>query len=171
MPYFSLISLLHVSALLVPLSRGLKYYNEKCIYFFPWCNNPTRAQTASLFRSVDHTKLDTHTHTHTGLLWTSNQLVTEASTLTANTTDAYPCLQTDSHLRSQQSVGSWPMPEIARLPGYACKHLITAYSSLWHSYIHTYTVHLTLYAPCIILPYVYETTRCTKFLWLDFIFY
>ena len=30
--------------------------------------------------------------------------------------------------------------------------------------------NLTLYAPCIILQYVYEPTRCTKFLWLDFIF-
>ena len=29
---------------------------------------------------------------------------------------------------------------------------------------------LTLYAPCIILQYVYEPTRCTKFLWSDFIF-
>ena len=31
--------------------------------------------------------------------------------------------------------------------------------------------YLTLYVPCIILQYVYEPTRCTKFLWLDFIFY
>ena len=30
---------------------------------------------------------------------------------------------------------------------------------------------LKLYAPCIILQYVYKPTRCTKFLWLDFIFY
>ena len=29
---------------------------------------------------------------------------------------------------------------------------------------------LTLYAPCIILQYVYKPTSCTKFLWLDFIF-
>ena len=29
----------------------------------------------------------------------------------------------------------------------------------------------TLYAPCIILQYVYKPTRCTKFLWLDFIFH
>ena len=29
---------------------------------------------------------------------------------------------------------------------------------------------LTLYAPCITLQYVYKPTRCTKFLWLDFIF-
>ena len=26
-----------------------------------------------------------------------------------------------------------------------------------------------LYAPCIILQYAYKPTRCTKFLWLDFI--
>ena len=31
--------------------------------------------------------------------------------------------------------------------------------------------NLTLYSPCIILQYVRETARCTKFLWLDFIFY
>ena len=30
---------------------------------------------------------------------------------------------------------------------------------------------LTLYAPCIILQYVYEPTRCSKFLWLEFIFH
>ena len=30
---------------------------------------------------------------------------------------------------------------------------------------------LTLYAPCIILHYVYKPTRCTKFLWIDLIFY
>ena len=30
---------------------------------------------------------------------------------------------------------------------------------------------LTLYAPWFILQYVYKPTRCTKFLWLDFIFY
>ena len=29
---------------------------------------------------------------------------------------------------------------------------------------------LILYAPCIILQYVYKPTRCTKFMWLDFIF-
>ena len=27
------------------------------------------------------------------------------------------------------------------------------------------------YVPCIILQYVYEPTRCTNFLWLDFILY
>ena len=32
-------------------------------------------------------------------------------------------------------------------------------------------MNLTLYAPSIILQYVYEPTRCTKFFWLDFIFY
>ena len=31
--------------------------------------------------------------------------------------------------------------------------------------------NLKLYAPCIILQYVYKPTRCTKFLWLYFIFY
>ena len=31
-------------------------------------------------------------------------------------------------------------------------------------------VYLTLYAPCIILQYVYEPTRCTEFVLLDFIF-
>ena len=30
---------------------------------------------------------------------------------------------------------------------------------------------LTLYALCINLQYVYRPTRCTKFLWLDFIFH
>ena len=34
-----------------------------------------------------------------------------------------------------------------------------------------YTLILTLYAPCIILQYVYKSTRCTKFSWLDFIFH
>ena len=29
--------------------------------------------------------------------------------------------------------------------------------------------NLTLYPSCIILQYAYKTTRCTKFLWLDFI--
>ena len=32
------------------------------------------------------------------------------------------------------------------------------------------TNSLILYAPCIILQYVYKPTRCTKFLWSDFIF-
>ena len=32
-------------------------------------------------------------------------------------------------------------------------------------------IDLTLYAPRIILQYVYKPTRRTKFLWLDFIFY
>ena len=49
-----------------------------------------------------------------------------------------------------------------------------------HTHKHTHTFRLrtkmtnnflTLYAPCIILQYVYKPTRCTKFLWLDFIFY
>ena len=31
--------------------------------------------------------------------------------------------------------------------------------------------NLTLYEPCIFLQYVYEPTRCTEFLWLDFIFH
>jgi hypothetical protein len=31
-------------------------------------------------------------------------------------------------------------------------------------------INLTLYAPCIILQYVYKSTRCTKFLRLYFIF-
>ena len=31
--------------------------------------------------------------------------------------------------------------------------------------------YLTLYVPRIILQYVYKPTRCTKFLWLDFIFH
>ena len=35
----------------------------------------------------------------------------------------------------------------------------------------TSLVFLTLYAPCIILRYVYDPIRCTKFLWLDFIFH
>ena len=35
-------------------------------------------------------------------------------------------------------------------------------------YLNTF---LTLYATCIILLYAYKTTRRTKFLWLDFIFY
>ena len=30
---------------------------------------------------------------------------------------------------------------------------------------------LTLYVPCITPQYVYKPTRCTKLLWLDFIFY
>ena len=29
---------------------------------------------------------------------------------------------------------------------------------------------MTLYVACIILQYVYKPTRCTEFLWLDFIF-
>ena len=37
----------------------------------------------------------------------------------------------------------------------------------------TFSYFLTLYAPCIILKYmyVYEPTRYTNFLWLDFIFH
>ena len=38
-----------------------------------------------------------------------------------------------------------------------------------HEYCYVY-MYLTLYAPRIILQYVYKTTRCTKFLRLDFIF-
>ena len=30
---------------------------------------------------------------------------------------------------------------------------------------------LKLYVPCIILQFVYKPTRCTKLLWLDFIFH
>ena len=35
----------------------------------------------------------------------------------------------------------------------------------------TYYYSLTLYAQYIVLQYVCKPTRCTKFLWLDFIFY
>ena len=40
-----------------------------------------------------------------------------------------------------------------------------------HSVVFSEYVNLTLCAPCITLQYVYEPTRCTKFLWLHFIFY
>jgi len=49
--------------------------------FFFWHNSPTRSQTASLLRFLDHTQ----THARPlGLLWTSDQPVTEAATYTAH---------------------------------------------------------------------------------------
>jgi hypothetical protein len=53
--------------------------------FFRGANSPTQAQAVSLLRFRDHTQLDTHTHTHpVGLLWTSDQPVTESATYTTH---------------------------------------------------------------------------------------
>jgi hypothetical protein len=52
-------------------------------FLFVWRNSPIRACTALLLRFLDHTQLDTHTHTHTvGLFRTGDQLVEEAATCT-----------------------------------------------------------------------------------------
>jgi len=47
-----------------------------------------------------------------GLLWTSDQLVAETSTLqhTTLTTDKRPCLQWESNLKFQQASGCRPTP-------------------------------------------------------------
>ena len=46
------------------------------------------------------------------------------------------------------------------------------YKNVIFIHYHVTTVmNLTLYAPCVILQYVYKPTRCTEFLWLDFIFH
>ena len=56
-----------------------------CTYIILWCDNSHFAYAVSLFRFVDQTLLDTHTHTHpVGLLRTSAQLVAEAVTYTTN---------------------------------------------------------------------------------------
>ena len=76
-------------------------------------------------QSIRHTHTThTHTHTHTntytrlvGLLWTSDQLVTEGATYTAqNTIDEHACPQRDSNPRSQQSSRLRPTPYTARTP-------------------------------------------------------
>ena len=47
--------------------------------FFLWRNRPNWASTTPLLRFPYHTHTHTHTN-HAGLLWTSDQLVTEAAT-------------------------------------------------------------------------------------------
>jgi hypothetical protein len=48
------------------------------MYIFPWCNSPQCARTPSLSRLQFHIRLGTPQLV--GLLWTSDQLVTETST-------------------------------------------------------------------------------------------
>jgi len=51
--------------------------------FFIFCGATAQPSAPRFLRFLDHTPLDTHTHTHThtvGLLWASDQLVTEAAT-------------------------------------------------------------------------------------------
>jgi len=56
-----------------------KNYNTSFNLFFPlWCNNPTRAQAASLFRFRDLQSLDTPHEVE--LLWTRDRSVAETST-------------------------------------------------------------------------------------------
>ena len=56
-------------------------------------------------------------------------------------------------------------------------HLKNSAMKMWQWYNVTWPKfligirHFDVYAPCIILQYVYKPTRCTKFLWLDFIFH
>ena len=57
---------------------------------------------------VSRSHTTTH-HSRLGLLWTSDQLVSETSTWqhTTLTTDKYPCPRWDSNPRSQQASGLW----------------------------------------------------------------
>ena len=50
-----------------------------CLVFILWRNSRTRTWAASLMLFLDHTQLDTLTHS-VGLLWTSDQLVAETAT-------------------------------------------------------------------------------------------
>jgi hypothetical protein len=49
-----------------------------------------------------------------------------------------------------------------------CSHLL---GTSIGNFRHNISTNLKLYAPRIILQYVYKPTRCTKFLWVDFIVY
>ena len=80
------------------MDRLLYIYIYIYIYIFLWLKSPNRAYARSLLRFLDRTQLDTHTHarthahtnTHTnkqpaGLLWTNDQHVAKAATLTHTT--------------------------------------------------------------------------------------
>ena len=87
---------------------------------------------------------------------------------------------------NQNTVCTYPLPRMGFIPRqFICFNFITRVlfgdecqswnsspfpvsSSLLGSNIF---LSLSLYAPCVIPQYVYKPTRCTKFLWLDFIFY
>jgi hypothetical protein len=72
--------------------------------------------------SKSHTHAHTHTHTQSvGLLWTSDQPVTETSTWqhTTLTRNRYPCPRRESNSQSQQALGRRPTPETARPLGSA----------------------------------------------------
>jgi hypothetical protein len=82
-----------------------------------WHYSQTLAQAASSLRvSSSHKIRHTHTHTHTqthpvGLLWTSNQPLTEAATYLTNIRNEYAYRQSDSNLLSQQSSNHFmPLP-------------------------------------------------------------
>ena len=88
-----------------------------------------------------------------GLLWTSDQLVAETSTLqhTTLTTDKHPCPRWDSNPRSQQASGRTPTPQTAGLLG------------------PVYTIY-TLCVSCIYTIYtVFE--QCTLFVRYIYILY
>ena len=68
------------------------------IYFFFWRWGPERAIASSITRFLGHTQ---------GLLWTSDQLVAETSTLQAGR-------RLDSNPRSQQDSGRRPTPQTVR---------------------------------------------------------
>ena len=57
-----------------------------------------------------------------------------------------------------------PICSVGSYSYFLCYFLVSYYRQTINRY-------LTLYAPFIILQYLYKPTRRTKFLWLDFIFY
>ena len=80
------------------------------IFFFLWRCDPTWVMASSFLRFLEHTHNDAPQSV--GLLWTSDQLVAETSTLqhTTLTTDKHPCPRWDSNPRSQQASGRRPTP-------------------------------------------------------------
>jgi len=75
------------------------------VFFFIWHDSPQWARGSSFTRFLDHAHDDTPQLV--GLLWMSDQPVTETSTWqhTTLTTDKIPCRRWDSNPQSQQVSG------------------------------------------------------------------
>jgi hypothetical protein len=90
--------------------------------FFLWRCDPTRVMASSLLRFLDHKQRRTKS---IGLLWTSDQLIAETSTLeyTKFTTEELSFARWNSYPRSQQASGRRPLALCKN-----CTHCLT----FWH---------------------------------------
>ena len=86
---------------------------------FPWCNRPNQASATSLWSFIDHTQVDTHTHTFgVGLLWTSDQPFAEAATYTTHE-------KHKGRTPMPSAEFEFPFPEIMQLLIYALDRTVT----------------------------------------------